>query len=452
LQPLTTNKEIKDTIPFKPNEIFNKTVKNSINKLMKNNTNQDQNQNQKNNNSNSNNNNSQYHNNSNNSKTNSSKVITDERQWINSENIFCAQFEIGEIQSLTYISLHQPSTRLLLESEKQNSDLRAPLGFLLIAKYEDDKYTFICSEMINWEKLTIEQTFEKGIYHIFAKSYWKFNTKYSLVISSYSDYINDIIELKYEEIPADWLTQILADMGCRTENRLYPSRDEPCSFASNIMFDNNNFSGFCLFYYENTSKNGDMCINLSFKNLKGFKILNLPQILSLNGSEFKNFNGKISDIDYGNCNLVFKIPKNSSMVVILQVLIVPWLCSINWYQDIWFEYSVEVMLAKMRRKENTDIIELDTDLKLYEMEHDRGVIILIENLASANYKIFFEATSLKNLELKENEDVLVTDVNKRNLEFIVKSKGIVILNYGIQRSVKEFPYKLRYIYTIEKME
>ena len=111
------------------------------------------------------------------------------------------------------------------------------------------------------------------------------------------------------------------------------------------------------------------------------------------------------------------------------------------------------MIAKMRRKENTDVVELDPlGLKLYEMEHDRGVIILIENLASFSFKVFFEVTALKNLELKENDDVLVTDVNNRNLEFVVKPKGIVILNYGIQRSVREFPYKLRYIYNSEKVK
>lgn len=352
--------------------------------------------------------------------------------------------------SVSYISLHQPSMRNLTEKEA-NFDLRSPLAFLLIAKWEDERYSFVCSEMINWEKLTIEQTFEKGVYHIFAKSYWRYKTDYNLVISSYSDYINDIVDLKIEEIPSDWLTQILSDMGRRTNNRIFPSRDEPSSFASNIMFDNNNFSGFCFFYYENTSKDGEMCINLSFKNLKGFKIINLPQILSLPGSDFKNVSGRITDDDYGNCNLVVKIPRLSSMIVILQVINLPWVCSIDWYQDIWYEYSVEVMIAKMRRKENTDVIDLDPKgLKLYEMEHDRGIIILFENLASFGFKIYFDVTAIKNLELRENEDVLVN--NKNNLEFVVKAKGMTILNYGIIRSVREYPYKLRYIYRIEKMD
>jgi hypothetical protein len=323
----------------------------------------------------------------------------------------------------------------------------------MIARYEDDRYTFICSEMINWEKLTIEQTFERGVYHIFCKSYWKFPLNYSLVISSYSDYINDIVDLKLEEIPSDWLTQILCDMGSRSDNRIYPSRDEPGSYATNIMFDNNNFSGFCFYYYENSSKDGEMCINLSFKNLKGFRILNLSQILSLKGSEFKTLDGRITDQEYTDCNLVIRIPSRSSIIVILQVVMLPWLCSINWYQDIWFEYSVEVMIRKIRRKENTDIVELHPEgLKLYEMDHDRGIIILIENLAFSNFKISFEVTSIKNLELKENEDILITDANKRNFEFQVKSKGMIILNFGTLRSVREFPFKLRYIYQIEKTE
>ena len=143
-------------------------------------------------------------------------------------------------------------------------DLRSPLAFILIAKYEEGKYSYVSSEMINWEKLTIEQTFEKGIYHLFAKSYWSLKVDYNLVVSSYSDYINDIADLKIKNIPFDWLSQILSDMGRRTGNRQYPCRNEPSSFTSNILFKNNNFSGFCVFYYENTSKDGLMCINLSF--------------------------------------------------------------------------------------------------------------------------------------------------------------------------------------------
>lgn len=306
--------------------------------------------------------------------------------------------------------------------------------------------------MINWEKLTIEQTFDSGIYHVFAKSYWKTDVEYNLVISSYSDYINDIVDLRLDEIPCDWLSLILSDMGKKIDNRLYPSRDEPDSYASNVMFDNNNFSGFCFFYYENCSKDGEMCVNIAFKNLKGFKILNLKQLLSLKGSELKDINGKISDNDYSNSNLVIRIPRLSTIVVILQVVNLPWICSLDWYQDIWFEYSVETMISKMQIKEYSDSIEMDSrGLKLSEMEHNRGVIIFIENLFSYDFKVVFDITLIKNLVLKDNEEVFASEDGKK-LEFIVKRKGMIILNYAIIRSVKEYPMKLRYIYQCEKVE
>lgn len=327
-------------------------------------------------------------------------------------------------------------------------DLRPPLAFIIIAKLDEtNNYSFVSSEMVNWEKLTIEQTLEKGEYHVFAKTYWSYAHPYNLVVSTYSDTIMELNPLQLSRIPADWLSQVLSDMGRRSPNREYTCRDEPSSNASHLMFDNNNFSGFCLFYYENGSREGNMCINLNFKTLRGFKILNLEHLLRLPGSEHMSDSGKFSDEDFGATNLVFKIPGGTSVVVILQITDLPWLCSVDWYHDIWFEYPVEVMISKMRRSENTEKIELDkAGLYLYEMEHERGVIILMENLSSADYRINFEINTLKNLSVSVPEEVIMSN-NDRRLEFLTCSKGITILNFSIIKSPKEVPYKLRYVYS-----
>ena len=374
--------------------------------------------------------------------------INDEREWIKNEDIFSCSFTIGDLPSRCYVNLHQPLMRNLPEIDLM-CDLRPPLAYIIIAKNENGHYSFVSSEMVNWEKLTIEQTLEKGEYHIFAKTYWNYNQPYNLIISTYSDSITDINPLYINRIPIDWLSQILSDMGRRSPNRDYPCKDEPGSYASNLMFDNNNFSGFCLFYYENASREGNMCINLNFKTLRGFKIMNLDHLLKLQGSEYTNDGGKANDDDYGSSNLVFKIPPSSSVVVIMQIIDLPWLCSVDWYHDIWFEYPVEVMINKMRRADSTDKIELDkAGLYLYEMEHERGVIILFENLSSVEYKTVFEITTIKNLVVKLSDDVKRSNMD-RILEFTTKSKGITILNFGIIKSPKEIPYKLRYIYKFQ---
>lgn len=387
-------------------------------------------------------------NNSINNQVNNSEIINnDERDWIKSQNIFTCSFSIGDIPSRCYITLHQPSMRSLSENELI-CDLRPPLAYIIIAKYQENTntYIFVSSEMVNWEKLTIEQTLEKGEYHIFAKSYWNYSKPFNLIISTYSDSISELNLLPLSRIPPDWLSLILSDMGRRSPNREYPCRDEPSSFASNLMFDNNNFSGFCMFYYENSSKEGIMNINLNFKTMKGFKIMNLEHLLKLQGSEYTSSSGKFSDEDYGASNLVFKIPSQTSIVVILQIVDLPWLCSVDWYDDIWFDYPVEVMINKMRNSEQTDKITLNkSGLYLYEMEHERGVIILMENLCNVDYKINFEINTLKNLSITVPEDVYKSE-DERSLEFITRSKGITILNFSIIKSPKEDPYKLRYIY------
>lgn len=382
----------------------------------------------------------------------------DERNWIKTENIFTSTFEVLEVidsPSVSYITLHQPLISDIPQYDK-TFDTTSPLAFIIIAKYENGKYFFVSSEMVNWEKLTIAHTFEKGVYHIFAKSYWNFVIDYNLVISSYSDNINEIKELKYEEIPGHWLSQILSNMGQRTGNRQYPCTNEADSFTSNIMFDNNNFSGFFVFYYENASKEGTMNINLYFKNLKGFKIMNLKQLLGIQGSEFteknKENNNKIFDEDFGSCNLLIKISKLSSVVVILQITDLPWLSSIDWYHDIWFEYPVEIMINRVRKENNSDRIEMDPlGLYLYEIEHERGIIVLIENMSSKDFFVKFDITYLKNLELKSSEEFKLFNEGK-SLEFIVKAKGINILHFGIIKSLKENNHKLRYIYNIERLK
>ena len=111
--------------------------------------------------------------------------------------------------------------------------------------------------MVNWEKLIIQQTLEKGEYHIFAKTYWNNTNPYNITVSLYSDYVSELNPLQLKSIPVDWLSQILSDMGRRSPNREYFCKEEPSSFATYLIFDNNNFSGFCLFYYENSSKDGN---------------------------------------------------------------------------------------------------------------------------------------------------------------------------------------------------
>lgn len=371
--------------------------------------------------------------------------INDERNWIKSLDIFACSFSIGDIPSHCYITLHQPSILSFTDFDGL-SDYRPPLAFFIISKFQDGQYTFIGSEMVNWEKLTIEVTLEKGEYHVFGKSYWNNKQPYNLVISSYSDSILDLNPLDLNLIPQDWLSQILSNMGIRSPNREYPCYDEPTSFSSNLMFDNNNFSGFCLYYYENASKEGLMSINLNFKKLHGFKILNLEHLLKLQGSEYSGNLGENNE-DIVSANIVFKIPPGTSVVVILQVIELPWLCSLDWYHDIWFEYSVEVMINKMRKADTTDKILLDRNgLYLYEMEHERGIIILIENLTNSDYSFDFEITTLKNLVLNFNSDDIKRSNNEKNLEFITQSKGITILNFSIIKSPKEFPFKIRYIY------
>lgn len=376
------------------------------------------------------------------------QTLTDEREWIKSEEIFTCSFSIGDVSSRCYITLHQPQMRNIPESDLLY-DLRPPLAFILIAKLdlETNCYSFVSSEMVNWEKLTIEQTLEKGEYHVFTKTYWNYAQPYNIVVSTYSDSIYELNPLNISAIPADWLSQILSDMGRRSPNREFSCREEPTSYATHLMFDNNNFSGFCLFYYENASREGTMCINLNFKTLRGFKIMNLEHLLKLPGSEYTSDSGKFSDDDYGAANLVFKIPCGTSVVVILQITDLPWLCSIDWYHDIWFEYPVEVMISKMRRSDTTDKIQLDkSGLYLYEMEHNRGVIVLFENLSNFDYKINFDINTLKNLTVSVPDEVVKSN-NDKKLEFVTERKGITILNFGIIKSPKEFPYKLRYVYS-----
>jgi hypothetical protein len=126
-----------------------------------------------------------------------------------------------------------------------------------------------------------------------------------------------------------------------------------------------------------------MYINLNLKKLIGFRIINTTQLMQLPGTQLlANKNDKFREKG-NNSNvysLSFKIQSGNNLLLILQIIELPWLCELDWYHDIWFEYSVYALVERFWESSINNKILLDSQgLYLHAIEHERGDIIICEN-------------------------------------------------------------------------
>ena len=129
---------------------------------------------------------------------------------------------------------------------------RVPAARIIVAKYDSKakKYVFIGSDFGTNDVLYAETDFklEPGEYHVFLNANWPYDTPISYTVSTYSQYPVDIIELKREEIPQNYLEQIFIDYLDKNTKKKVLSRYCQTQFSD---IDNN--TGFYMFLITNNS-------------------------------------------------------------------------------------------------------------------------------------------------------------------------------------------------------
>jgi hypothetical protein len=333
-------------------------------------------------------------------------------EFIKMDDILTLSVEVADLTKC-YFTLHQPQSRF----REDIDDYKTPLAFIIVAKYIESSKTYIYtnSEFINWEKLIVECYLSPGEYHIFAKSYWCQTKNYELIVSTYAENPVGLYNLTKEEYPSNWLEKIMTDIAKKNPDKIYFSREEITTYGINILFNGNNFSGFSVFYYENNSAKGNMVVKINFSKIEGIKFLNIDK---------KEF-------------IHFIIPPKKSRIIIMQIISLPWHCKLEYDQEMWIEYPVQHLVKKYVQSERVEKKIIEEGLYLYEISHDRGYVLMVDNFSGNYYKCEMQFSKMKNYEIENFSDI-------KNVNFPSEPKSQKFVN--IKGNVKDLEkdFKLKY--------
>jgi hypothetical protein len=343
---------------------------------------------------------------------------------IEMDNLVTACIDIPEGRTKCYITLHQPQLRYFREKIK---DFKVPLAFIIVAKFIPEKksYKFLYSEFINWEKLTLECNLTEGEYHIFAKSYWNYSDKCELVLSTYADLPCELYTLNKQEIPHDWLEKITIDIAKKNPKKEIMKMEDVNLLSSNVVFNNNNYSGFGIFYYENSSKKANMIIKLNLRQVIGFKCL--------------NFN--LENLD--EIKILIE-PKNSAYLI-FQITLFPWLCKLDYNQEVWFEQPFDFIVDRYNEIGMKNKIIIEEGLSIDCIPHERGYLIIIENQTENKFNGFFTFEDLNDYEIEDHPEV-------SSVILILGSQSKTYINIKGTRKDLDTNFNLNYKYNFEKIE
>lgn len=340
------------------------------------------------------------------------------------DQLLLACIDIPEGRTKCYITLHQPQLRYYSEKIK---DFKVPLAFIIIAKFNPEKksYKFINSEFINWEKLVLECDLVEGEYHIFAKSYWNYSDAYELVLSTYAEVPCILYKLIKDEIPCDWLEKIMIYIVRKNPKKEIMKTEAVNLLSSNVIFNNNNYCGFSIFYYENSSERANMVINLKFMDIIGFECL--------------NFN--LHDIK----KLKLIVGCKKSAYLIFRIFLLPWICKLNYVQEIWFEQPYEFIVSRYYEIGLKNQILVQEGIRIDCIPHERGYLLVTENQTDNKYNAFFTFENLNNYEIEDHSEV-------SSVILILEQKSRKFIN--IKGTCRDLDpnFILNYKYNFEKIE
>lgn len=321
---------------------------------------------------------------------------------------FCCLFLNVQTKTHCYLTLHQLQKRFInkyfMRFNKNSSNLysnyKTPIAQIILTKWDGtiNKYEFIKGEFINWEKLILDVILEPGEYHIFCRVYWKYsNINCKIVLSTYADHPLDIYELNYNNDtvayynlyqdrsfpnPSNWLMQILKQIGMRSKKKEYFCEREKTSYFSYDIFESS--TGYGVLYYENNSEEGIINSLIQFQNMNGIRLLN-----------------HTSDKDglYS-----FKVEPKTQLILVFEILDLPWETMISWSHFKWFEYTTEYIIRNfLNDKKYTENTEFENgEINFYKITHEGGILIYIENKGMNEYKCHLTFTDIVNLEVRDS--------------------------------------------------
>jgi hypothetical protein len=336
------------------------------------------------------------------------------------------------------IGLHQKQQRFYHKVK----GFKPQMARILLAKYlpNSSSYEFISSDSNDNEKLYIEiDDLAPGEYHIFCNVNWPYETKCRYTISTYASIPVDIKNLEINNVPTDYLEQILGhymDMNCKnskmTETAYYK------------LSTNDNDTGFYMAYFENKEKSEALKVNFACGFNDKIVFMNVTSVTDRHLTRQDNIN---------NDSFNFIVAPGAKKMLIWRLLGNPWQakmqpsnlsCQNVDYQETHMsetlpqtdncKLAVEGVLKSLW-KEN-----LSLDCFYSEVDIEDGVLVIFENKSKMGLTYRFKTAfkNLRNLEIDGRGlmfNVQAGQFNYIRLRKIDQSKDY---SYGMTYSFKKF--------------
>ena len=303
------------------------------------------------------------------------------------------------------IGLHLKQERLY--SKVENYRLQA--ARILIAKYDPitRAYTYIGSDFGTNDVLYAETDFrlDEGEYHIFVNIHWPYNTPITYTLSTYSQYQVDILELIREDIPQNYLEQILIDYMNKHTKKETLSSDCITQFSD---IDNN--TGFYMYLITNNSDR-KFIFRANFEYF-GAEMIQSEFIKSRDFTKKQNSLMEMTN-DLIECPVN---PKGKTLLIWRQIKN-PYECRISMSKTKLFEYKEGVfdikelgLYEKIRDVySNLNTKKLAEDIEYTEVETEEFICVVFRNVTKnkINYMIEVEFSDLVGLSAGENTNTVI---------------------------------------------
>jgi len=354
----------------------------------------------------------------------------------NRDQFICTKFNIKEPTDAV-ITLHQKQQRFY----RKVPNYKAVYGSLILAKFDKEKfpcYEYYNSSCSNDEKIHFElENLPTGEYHIFANINWTYESRCNFTISCYSEKEVKFEKLLNEEIPNNYLLQILNSFMEKNVKKDFPS--EKVGVQMSLL---NNNTGFFITKFSNYYTDQFLKINLNVsKNEKVYICkLNLDGLVTLDQKEENGITKSSYEILVG---------KNSNQIIIWRLLDHPGRvdfrinnCSFSTSYEIpknFLHEKDQVMKYIAEHLDHTNGQKLEENLILKELEYfDSIVFVVVNNNKIGNYIVKVEFENVGNLSLgNEKTKIMVVENMKRNYFLVKKNSELNNTKYSLIYSIKK---------------
>ena len=345
------------------------------------------------------------------------------------EHNTCAKFILSQ-KAIVKIGLHAKQLRFY--DKVPNYEVQP--ARIIISKFDPSTktYTYIGSDYHTEETIYAETNrhLEPGEYHIFLNVYWPYSTKNNYTLSTYSSCPLEIEELKKEDVPNDYLEQILIDFMDKKSKKEMLSLDTTLQVS-----DEDNDLGFNMALISNESdKQFKFSATVQYQNLVFMED-------DLVGKRSKN-----SATGITTDTIVGVLHKKERKLLVWKLLKEPWETKLGFVEKKLWLYNEE-----QTKQDELELItrafgglnkkRFNDDIFYSEIENEEDIILVFKNFGRKTYKFNIEFENLENLTVNGDSWTTGATIPLVSDRFycikLVKNDKTLPFNFGFKYSYKK---------------